>query len=162
MSGNLGGVAELSAVLRAGADPAWVPGTCGTRYSRVVEEMVSAFIDEYYPTNEALAADDSLRSWVAALPRHCEDAWQSLRCSPAPFVTFSHYSLAALGLTLLQTDATDHDRLGKLYDKSDVIAVITTNIVYVTGMHNHLGNIADYIRSPLFVSPKVKALYEII
>ena len=40
-----------------------------------------------------------------------------------------------------------HERVGDRWDKTDIVAVLTTAIVYVTGMHNHLGNIADYIRS---------------
>jgi hypothetical protein len=28
-------------------------------------------------------------------------------------------------------------------------------------MHNHLGNIADYVRSPMFVSPKIRAGTEV-
>ena len=54
-----------------------------------------------------------------------------------------------------------HDRIGKSFDKKDVARLLTNSIVYVTGMHNHLGNIADYVRSPLFVSPKIRPGTEI-
>jgi hypothetical protein len=53
------------------------------------------------------------------------------------------------------------ERIGASFDKKDVVDLLTTSIVYVTGMHNHLGNIADYVRSPMFVSPKIRAGTEV-
>lgn len=48
-----------------------------------------------------------------------------------------------------------------LSGKSVVIDVLAGLLIHVTGVHNHVGNVADYLFDPTFASAKIRPGLEV-
>ena len=85
------------------------------QFTSTIENMVRAYMSEYYPDDASVAADEHLRSFASAFPPHY------------------------------------HERISQdgVFTKKDVEDLLATSITYVTGFHNHLGNIAVSAREPI-------------
>jgi len=86
----------------------------------VIHRFVSAYVQVYYPNDEALRSDPQLH-----------DFWEAL-----------HFNMP--------------EKAPQLTGRAHLIEILSFFIDAVTGMHNHVGNIGDYFRSPTFVSSKIR------
>ena len=50
----------------------------------------------------------------------------------------------------------DRSKIPELSGKRMLVGGLSMFILYVTGLHNHVGNVADYLVDPTFASPKIR------
>ena len=99
---------------------------------RVVEAHVKAYVNVYYVDDAAVLADGELARF-----------WDTLATANADIRTGRYNG-----------DEAGH--LGALRGKADLIEKLSFFIWQVTGYHNHVGNVADYLLGADFAGAKIR------
>ena len=100
----------------------------------VVNRFLTQYINVYYPDDNAVLTDV-----------HISQYWDSLSTTVAS-VRANTASVNGGG-----------GGLGELKGKEDLIEKLSFFIWHVTGFHNHVGNVADYLMSANFGGAKIRA-----
>jgi len=103
-------------------------------FTKIIHDYVRGYIHIYYPDDKSVLKDVFLQKFWTAI--------RSYRALSSP-------------------TKKDESSIPPLSGRNALVKVLADYIIHVTGLHNHVGNVADYLKDPTFASGKIRPGREI-
>ncbi|GAB5370760.1 hypothetical protein AAMO2058_001520700 [Amorphochlora amoebiformis] len=124
---SIGTIFHQKRMFEAGIKPEeWEFGADAMSFFKIIQSFVTAYVGVWYKTDEDLMNDTELVSF--------HDALHGVKGSSIPYL-----------------HAVAHGGARELF-----IQTLSQFIIGVTAGHNHVGNVAEYLKNPSFMSAKIR------